>query len=110
MNTAAQEVSSPSAAVHPPRDFRLIPRIEKFSPILSFAQTTVGKLILLAVFWLECCYFSKAYEVNLQLTALFGLMTFLPQHRRLILAVSPTVYILQRLLLFIFRTYETACR
>ena len=70
-------------------EFRLIPRIEIFPPVVSFAQTALGKVALLVVFGLELHYFSQNWISDLFFLSLFGLMTFMPEYRRIILALTP---------------------
>ena len=77
-------------------DFRLIPRIETFPRVVTFAQTVTGKLVLLASFGLGLRFF-ESYVVVLQLVLPLGLITFLPEYRRFVLALSPLCLLLVQL-------------
>lgn len=70
-------------------EFRLIPRIEIYPSVVSFAQTALGKVALLVVFGLELHYFSQNWISDLIFLSFFGLMTFMPEYRRFILALTP---------------------
>jgi len=70
-------------------ELRLIPRIETFPFVVSFAQTGLGKVALLVVFGLELHYFSQNWISDLFFLSVFGLMTFMPEYRRFILALTP---------------------
>ena len=68
--------------------FRLIPRIETYPSVVSFAQTALGRVALLAVFGLELLV-SHDSVFTLVALLLLGLMTFMPEYRRLVLAIAP---------------------
>jgi hypothetical protein len=70
-------------------EFRLIPRIETFPSVVSFAQTALGKVALLVVFGLELHYFSQNWMSDLVFLFYFGLITFVPEYRRFVLAITP---------------------
>ena len=74
-------------------DFRLIPRVETFPKVVSFAQTTVGRLVILAFFGLGMRFFISDSVFVLVLAFIYGSMTFMPEYRRLILAVCPIVFV-----------------
>jgi hypothetical protein len=70
-------------------EFRLIPRIETFPAVVSFAQTSVGKSVLLAVFGLGMRYFLPNLASVLTLMLPLAFITFLPEYRRFVLALTP---------------------
>lgn len=72
----------------PLRKFRLIPRIETFPAVITFAQTLAGKTLLLVAFGLGLYYFIPDLHVSLQFMLLFSAITFLPSYRRFILALA----------------------
>jgi len=71
------------------RDFRLIPRIETYPGVVAFAQTALGKLVLLGTFgsglWFLISHDLLRWSVMM---GTFTLTTFLPRHRRLILSLG----------------------
>jgi hypothetical protein len=69
--------------------FRLIPRLETYPAVVSFAQTTSGRITLLAAFSLGLRFFLPDVSSVLSLTFLLGIMTFMPEYRRFILAIAP---------------------
>lgn len=73
--------------------FRLIPRIDTYPRVVLFAQTTPGKVAVLCVFSIEMRYFVPNFASVLAFTFLIGLMTFMPEHRRFVLAVAPLAYV-----------------
>jgi hypothetical protein len=77
-------------------EFRLIPRVETFPKVVSFAQTSVGRFVILAVFGLGMRFFISDSVFVLVLAFIFGLMTFMPEYRRLILAVCPIVFVVMQ--------------
>jgi hypothetical protein len=70
-------------------EFRLIPRIEGFPAVVSFAQTPFGKVVLLALFGLGLHYFFPDLPSVLALMLPLALITFMPEYRRFLLAISP---------------------
>lgn len=72
-------------------EFRVIPRIETFPSVVSFAQTAQGKVALLAVFGLGLRCFYQDSTSTLSILSLFALITFLPEYRRFVLAITPIV-------------------
>jgi hypothetical protein len=80
------------------RDFRLIPRIDTYPGVVAFAQTALGKLVLLGMFGTGFWFFSA---FGLQMWSLmmgtFTLTTFLPRHRRLILSLGISLRLLGQL-------------
>ena len=73
------------------RNFRIIPRIETYPAVVSFVQTSPGKLTLLALFALGERYFlpdvTSAFVLIIPLT----IMTMMPEYRRAVLAVTPVI-------------------
>jgi hypothetical protein len=70
-------------------EFRLIPRIETFPAVVSFAQTPLGKTVLLAAFGLGMRYFLPNLASVLTLMLPLALITFLSEYRRFVLAITP---------------------
>ena len=62
--------------------FRLIPRIETYPAVVSFAQTSVGKFVMLALFGLGIRFFIPNSVSVVLLAFIFGLITFMPEYRR----------------------------
>jgi hypothetical protein len=73
-------------------DFRLIPRIETWPAVVSFVQTAPGKVVLLAVFGCAIRFFLAGLVPAASLTFFYGILTFLPEYRRFILAFVPVFY------------------
>jgi len=69
--------------------FRLIPRIETYPKVVSFAQTRQGRATLLVVFGLGLRFFVHDLLALATFLLLLGLITFLPKYRRMILAAGP---------------------
>jgi hypothetical protein len=80
------------------RDFRLIPRIETYPRVVAFAQTALGKLVLLGMFgtgyWFLTSY---ALQTLSLIMGTFTLTTFLPKHRRLILSLGVSLLLFRQL-------------
>jgi hypothetical protein len=76
------------------REFRIIPRIETFPAVVRFAQSVPGKLVLLTVFGFGQRFFLPDTSSVLGLMVPFTLMTVMPEYRRLLLAVTPVVYLI----------------
>ncbi len=70
-------------------EFRLIPRVETFPAVVSFAQTPLGKSIMIAAFGLGMWVFLPDLLSALLLASLLALITFMPEYRHFILAVAP---------------------
>lgn len=68
---------------------RLIPRIETFPRVVSFVQTPLGKIVLLALFGVGLLYFYHEWSSVLPLLLPLALVSFLPEFRRFVLALSP---------------------
>jgi hypothetical protein len=74
-------------------EFRLIPRIETNPWIVSFAQSRLGKVTMLAAFGCETLFFTRDPLSWLVLMLGVTLITFMPARRRLILAVAPMLLV-----------------
>jgi hypothetical protein len=70
-------------------EFRLIPRIETYPAVVAFAQTPIGKVVLLAIFGLGIRFFFPDLPSVLAVMLPLALITFMPEYRRFVLAVSP---------------------
>jgi hypothetical protein len=77
-------------------EFRIIPRIETFPRVVSFAQTALGRITVLVVFGLGLRFFFPDLLSALSLTFLLALMTFMPENRHFILAVAPIVIVVRQ--------------
>jgi hypothetical protein len=77
-------------------EFRLIPRVETFPAVVSFSQTTPGKIAMLAAFALGMRFFLSTSVLALDFTFLLALMTFMPEYRHLILAVAPIILVVMQ--------------
>jgi hypothetical protein len=71
------------------RNFRLIPRVDTYPAVVAFAQTIIGKLVLLAMFGLGLAYGSKDWRI---LTLCLALITFLPAQRRILVTISALLF------------------
>ena len=74
-------------------EFRLIPRVETYPAVVSFAQTPAGKLFLLLSFGLGIPFFAYDLFSGLGLAILLALTTSMPEHRKVILAIGPLILI-----------------
>jgi hypothetical protein len=81
--------SAPRRAADNLAEFRLIPRIETFPAVVSFAQTAPGRVTLLAMFGLGLRYFLQNWISTLLMLSFLALITFMPEYRRFILAITP---------------------
>jgi hypothetical protein len=90
---SASAVTTPPDLVQPcpnkVSEFRLIPRIEKYSWAVSFAQTIIGKLILLGLFGLGLAYAAHTW---VPLILCLALISFFPSRRRLLVTVSTLIF------------------
>src|ERR1700722_17807124 len=77
-------------------EFRLIPRLETFPAVVFFAQTTLGRIIVLAAFGLGMRFFLPNLVSTLLLTFVLALTTFIPENRHFILAVVPILLVVMR--------------
>lgn len=71
------------------RGFRLIPRIETYPKLVSFAQTVIGKLTILALFGIGLLY---SPQHALLLIVLLAVATALPQYRRIVLTCGTLLW------------------
>jgi hypothetical protein len=76
--------------------FGLIPRIETFPAIVSFAQTAFGRVALIAAFGLGMRFFLPDLISELPLILALALMTFMPEYRRFILAFTPITLVVMQ--------------
>lgn len=76
--------------------FRLIPPIETFPRVVSFAQTFLGKAILLVTFGCGLRLFTHDLTRLSQIILLLAAISFLPPYRRLVLAISPICLFVSR--------------
>jgi hypothetical protein len=77
-------------------EIRLIPRIETFPAVVSFAQTSPGKVVLLSAFGLGLLYFIPDLPTVLTLLVPLALISFLPEYRRFVLAISPIAIVVMQ--------------
>lgn len=77
-------------------EFRLIPRVETYPAVVSFVQTPLGKVVLLAVFGSGMRYFLPDLPSVLMLMVPLALITFLPEYRRFVLAISPIAIVIMQ--------------
>jgi hypothetical protein len=89
MNRMVTQTGFATARAKRLAEFRLIPRIETFPAVVSFAQTPLGKIVLLAVFGVGVRYFLPDLPSVLTCMLPLALITFLPEYRRFVLAISP---------------------
>src|SRR5664279_1584908 len=89
------QTEAPRPAARTLAQFRLIPRIETFPRVVSFTQTTLGRITVLAAFGLGLRFFLDLSSA-LSLTFLLALMTFMPEYRRFILAVTPIAFVVMQ--------------
>lgn len=96
MNSTVDRAAPLTSTGTAPSEFRLIPPIETYPRVVSFAQTLFGKVALLGIFGLGLRFFVPETGLLLQLMLLLAAVTLLPQERRFILAVSPTCIVLSQ--------------
>ena len=84
-------------------EFRLIPRIETYPAAVAFAQTTLGRIIMLAAFSLGMGFFAPDLLFTLPLIFALALTTFMPENRHLILAIAPILLVVSHILRQPFR-------
>ena len=84
--TSAELASRPSGWLG---NFRLIPRIDTYPRIIAFAQTDVGKIVLLILFGLGLAYSKQAW---LALTFWLALTTFLADRRRMLVTAATLAF------------------
>jgi hypothetical protein len=95
MSAFAAQTEAPATPQSPWADFRLIPRIETWPAAVSFVQTAPGKVLLLTLFGLGMRFFLPDLTAAAGLTFFFGIITFLPEYRRLVLAVAPILLVVR---------------
>ena len=79
------QVRIPEPTAQARKEFRLVPRFELDPQIVSFSQTTAGKLVLLAVFGLTLSMLDGRWWMKL---ILVSCTTFLPKARHLLVVVG----------------------
>jgi hypothetical protein len=89
MSAFAAQTEAPTVRNGAWANFRIIPRVETWPSAVSFAQTVPGKLALLGLFGLGMRFFLTDFTAVAGLTFLFGIITLLPEYRRLVLALAP---------------------
>jgi hypothetical protein len=72
-----------------PWGFRLIPRIETYPKVVSFAQTIIGKITLLGIFGIGLLYSPEHAQL---LIVLLAVTTALPQYRRMVLTFGTLLW------------------
>jgi hypothetical protein len=84
---AASVTPAELAVPNAPRPFRLrvIPPIDTYPSVVAFAQTILGKLLILSLF---CAGLSMYISRWRAMTLWLALITFLPQRRRLLVTVG----------------------
>jgi hypothetical protein len=92
----APQMNSPKTLSQRLAEFRLIPRIETFPWAISFAQTWLGRAIILALFGLGLCIFYPSPLLVLFVIFIIAFMTFMPEYRRLLLAITPAVIVVMQ--------------
>ena len=94
MNTIVSPVQAEPAPQAASRlaNFRLIPRIETYPAVVSFAQTIAGKAVLLVLFGAGLAYTIRTLKDWLVLTLCLALITFLPARRRLLVTISTLIF------------------
>jgi hypothetical protein len=71
--------------------FRLIPRLETYPEVVSFAQTIIGKLTLLGIFGIWLRYWGWHWKFMIVFLAV---ATALPQYRRIVLTIGTLLWAL----------------
>jgi len=89
----AAQKKSPGSMSNRLAEFRLIPRIDTDPWTVSFAQTTLGRVVILTTFGCGILVFIRDPLSWLGLMLGLALITFMPARRRLILAVAPLVLV-----------------
>jgi hypothetical protein len=82
---APPEVELPASTERVRKEFRLIPHFEFDPAVVSFSQTTAGKLALLAVFGLTLSVLDDRWWIKL---VLVSCMAFVPKARHLLVVVG----------------------
>jgi len=90
------QLDSPKSTSQRLAEFRLIPRLETFPWAVSYAQTWLGKAIMLALFGLGLCFFYPNPLPALLVTLIIAFMTFMPEYRHILLAITPTVVVVMQ--------------
>lgn len=85
---SAQNLATPVSDQSRRDRFTLIPPIETYPKFVAFAQTSAGKLVIVAVFGLGLGSYVRSPWEQLLVTVSLGFITFLPRSRRLLVAVG----------------------
>jgi hypothetical protein len=70
-------------------NFRIIPRIETYPAVVSFAQSVRGKLLVLALFTLGLRFAAQDW---LPLSLCLAVITFFPSRRRLLVSIAALLF------------------
>jgi len=90
-STAIQQPLSPPSAIKNGSKFRLIPKFEDDPRIVSFAQTALGKVLLLAIFALALSGLGGIDKFRLVTLFFLSAIAFLPKMRRLLVLTCTLV-------------------
>ncbi len=93
MSQTALEKNFTNAPAKGLAEFRLIPRIESYPAVVSFVQTAAGKVFLLILFGVGLPFFGYDLFSGLALAIVLTLTTFMPEHRKAILAVGSLILV-----------------
>lgn len=93
MSVIATQTEAPAIQRNAWAEFRLIPRIETWPAAVSFVQTAPGKAVLMGAFALGMRFFLPNATTAVGFAFLFAIITFLPEYRRLLLAVAPLLFV-----------------
>jgi hypothetical protein len=93
MSQAALQKEISGATAKGWAEFRLIPRVETYPAVVSFAQTLPGKFLLLILFCLSLCLSLRDWSSATGFAFVIGLITFMPEYRRVSLAVAPLIFV-----------------
>jgi hypothetical protein len=74
-------------------EFRLIPRIETYPKAVLFAQTTLGRIAILATFGLGLYLFLQDLTTTFLFVLFIAFITFMPKYRHIVLAVAPIILV-----------------
>jgi hypothetical protein len=72
-----------------PKDLRLIPRFETYPSVVSFAQTVLGKLLLMAIFGVGLWHSNPSW---VPLITLLVLITAFPAYRRILVTFGALLW------------------
>ncbi len=75
-------------------EFRLIPPIDRYQPVVSFVQSPFGKITLVGLFGLEFSFFHHDSLLAIAWTLFLCLITLTPEYRRFVLALAPIAMVI----------------